>query len=177
MEQRAFTRRAKGLVREIKTEAGIFAVASGQTVIPKSIDSFQAIWDTGATNSAIASSVVNKLGLNSITFTKVGTGGGEVLAPVYLVNIVLPNNVIIQNMQVTELKDLRNCDVLLGMDVISQGDFAITHLNGEACFTFRMPPSVHVDFVPESNAHNRRLISKVNQSKKNLPKRKPRKKK
>ena len=175
MEQRAFTRKADGLVREIKTEAGIFAVASSEVVIPKNIVSFQAIWDTGATNTAIASSVVQKLELKPITFAKVGTGGGEVNAPVYLVNIVLPNNVIVQNVQVTELKDLNNCDALIGMDVISQGDFAITHLDGKACFTFRMPPFTHIDFVPESNDHNFKLkygFSRIKQNRKSKKKRK-----
>jgi gag-polyprotein putative aspartyl protease len=176
MEQRAFTSRANGLVREIKTKAGIFTVANSLTVVPENMATFEALWDTGATNTAIASSVVKQLGLKPITFTKVGTGGGEVLAPVHLINIVLPNNVIIPSIQVTELKDLNNCDILLGMDVICQGDFAITHKDGQACFTFRMPPAVHIDFVPESNAHNMRLQSRVNQSTKQKPKRKPRKK-
>ncbi len=178
-EQRAFTRKAEGLVREIRTEAGIFEVASSQISVPNNFEKFNAIWDTGATNTAIASTVVNKLKLTRVTFAKVGTAGGEINAPVYLVNIILPNNVIIPNIQVTELKDLNNCDVLVGMDIISQGDFAITHLDGKACFSFRMPPSRHVDFVPESNEHNRRLTLnrlKTNQSKKNLPKRKFRKK-
>jgi gag-polyprotein putative aspartyl protease len=126
-------------------------------ILPKEIVSFHAIWDTGATATAISKKVVDNLALIPISFTKVGTGGGEVIAPVHLVNIILPNNVIIQNIQVTQLDELNSCDILIGMDIISQGDFALTHFNGKACFSFRTPPSVHIDFVPESNLHNIRL--------------------
>jgi hypothetical protein len=178
MEHRAFTHKADRRINEIRTPVGIFQVATAQEVIPEEIDQFSAIWDTGATNTAIASTVVQKLNLKPITFTRVGTGGGEVIAPVHLINIVLPNNVIIPNVQVTELKDFNSCDVLIGMDIISQGDFALTHVNDSACFSFRMPSSKEIDFVPESNNHNLRLKLgyKVGTSKKNLPKRKPRRK-
>ena len=140
---------------------GIFPIATGQSVVPRTIESFQAVWDTGATNTAIASSVVSKLKLAPISFTKVGTGGGQVDAPVYLINVVLPNNVILTNVQVTELPALANCDVLVGMDIITQGDFAITHMNGQTSFSFRMPPSQHIDFVPDSNVHNMRLGARM----------------
>jgi hypothetical protein len=154
----------------------VFSVATGQLVIPKNIEQFTAIWDTGATNTAIASTVAQKLGLIPITFAPVGTGGGQVNAPVHLVNIILPNNVLVPNVQVTELKDLNSCDLLIGMDIISTGDFALTHVNGKACFSFRTPSFKRIDFVPESNHHNLRLKSGVGTGKKNLPKRKPRKK-
>ena len=177
MEQRAFTRRVNGLVNELRTPTGIFAVASATLVIPKNIEQFEAIWDTGATNTAIASTVVAKLGLKPITFVPVGTGGGQVVAPVHLVNIVLPNNVIVQGVQVTELKDLNNCDMLIGMDIITKGDFAVTHVNGKTCFSFRTPSSAQIDFVPESTRFNFKLKSGRGFGKKNLPKRKSRKKK
>ncbi len=175
MEQKAFTIKADGRVHEIRTKAGLFQIATDEQVLPSSIESFEAIWDTGASRSAIASSVVSKLNMAPISFAQVSTAGGIVKAPVYILNVVLPNNVIISNLQVTELKDLNSCDMLLGMDVISQGDFAVTHFEGKACFSFRMPSSRPIDFVPESNQYNIRLNSAVNKGKKNIPKKKRRK--
>ncbi len=175
-EHRAFTRRADGTLNEIRTPAGIFLVSTGQNIIPTDIEQFEAIWDTGATNTAIASTVVQKLGSSPISFVPVGTGGGQVIAPVHLINIVLPNNVIVPNIQVTELTDLNSCDVLIGMDIITQGDFALTHVSGKACFSFRTPSSRQIDFVPESNQHNSRTRSLVGTSKKNVSKKKTRKK-
>jgi hypothetical protein len=180
MEHKAFTVKASGNFREIRTPIGIFSVAPGPMKIPTKIEVFQGIWDTGATNTAISSTVVQKLNLTPITFAPVGTGGGQVNAPVYLLNIVLPNNVIMPSIQVTELPGLKNCDVLIGMDIICRGDFAVTHANGEACCSFRIPTHTQIDFVPESEHHNKLMQNGgnpgTNQSKKNLPKKKPRKK-
>lgn len=181
MEHRAFTSKFNGRIREIKTHAGIFQVASGTTVIPEEIEPLEALWDTGATNTAVSSGAIKKIGSAPITFAQVGTGGGQVTAPVHLVNIVLPNNVIVPNIQVTELKDLNNCDILVGMDIISQGDFAVTHVEGLACFSFRMPSAKLIDFIPESDAHNFKLKfgfdkkrSKTNNSKSKKSKNKKR---
>jgi hypothetical protein len=76
-------------------------------------------------------------------------------------NVVLyadsPKKILINTVQLTELQELRNTDVLIGMDIISLGDFAITNLNGIPWFSFRVPSAAHIDFVPETNLHNRRL--------------------
>lgn len=157
MEHNAFTRKFGERIREIKTHAGVFPVSSETATIPEQIEPLEALWDTGATNTAVSSNAIKTIGSTPITFAQVGTGGGQVTAPVHLVNVVLPNNVIIQNVQVTELSELNSCDILVGMDIISQGDFAITHVGGAACFSFRMPSTKLIDFVPESNEHNFKL--------------------
>ncbi|HVI69752.1 MAG TPA: retropepsin-like aspartic protease [Magnetospirillaceae bacterium] len=157
MEHRAFTSKADGIITEIRTQTGVFLVPTGQTVITKDIEQFEAIWDTGASNTAVSSKVINQLGSKLITFRPVNTGNGLVNAPVHLLNIMLPNNVIVPNVRVTELQNLNSCHVLIGMDIISQGDFAITHASGKACFSFRMPSHKPIDFVPESNLHNLKL--------------------
>jgi len=38
-------------------------------------------------------------------------------------------------------------DVLIGMDVITIGDFSITNFGAEAIFSFRIPSQGHVDYV------------------------------
>jgi len=81
---------------------------------------------------------------------------------------VLPNEVFIQNVQVTEA-DMSTNDVLIGMDIISLGDFAITNFGGKTRFTFSIPSTRVIDFVQEGNAQNMR---KRNGSKKIKDKRK-----
>jgi hypothetical protein len=71
--------------------------------IPSIID-FNAIWDTGATHSVITSQVVEKLGLKPIGMAKTIGVGGEHECNVYLVNILLPNNVGFSSIRVTEGK-------------------------------------------------------------------------
>jgi hypothetical protein len=39
------------------------------------------------------------------------------------------------------------CDMLIGMDVINLGDFAVTNYNGRTMFSFRMPSADRIDFV------------------------------
>jgi hypothetical protein len=73
---------------------------------------------------------------------------GSKLAPVFLVNIGLPNRVAIPELPVT-LGELTGADVLIGMDIIGQGDFAVTHPNGNTKFSFRMPSLADIDFVNE----------------------------
>lgn len=54
---------------------------------------YQAIWDTGATNSVISSAVVTALGLQPIGVVDVCHGGGKDRRFQYIVNIGLPNKV------------------------------------------------------------------------------------
>ena len=115
---------------------------------------FEAIWDTGATGSVITQPVVDACNLQPITMVRVHGVHGEDMAEVYLVNIYLPNHVAFMNMHVTKGKLPGNACLLIGMDIINQGDFAVTNLGGLTKFSFRFPSQTHIDFVAE---HNRQL--------------------
>lgn len=64
----------------------------------------------------------------------------------YAVNVKLPNEVEFQGLRVI-LGNLRSYDVLIGMDIISLGDFAITHPGNETKFSFRIPSQADIDFA------------------------------
>ena len=49
------------------------------------------------------------------------------------------------------LGNLRGYDVLIGMDIIGLGDFAITHLEGDTKFSFRIPSQADIDFARDDN--------------------------
>jgi len=59
---------------------------------------------------------------------------------------MLPNNVGIPFLQVTE-SVLLGFDMLIGMDIISQGDFSISCPGGETVFSFQLPSTHEVDYV------------------------------
>lgn len=61
----------------------------------------------------------------------------------------LPNGVVVQNVPVSQ-SEFAGGDVLVGMDIINTGDFAITHPNGQTKFTFRIPPQADIDFVDDA---------------------------
>lgn len=108
---------------------------------------FKAIWDTGASSSVITKKVVDECVLKPISRTKVNTASGETTSSVYLVNFILRNNVGVSGRRVTEGIIGGDIDVLIGMDIINLGDFAVTNFEGKTTFSFRLPSTQQIDFV------------------------------
>ena len=76
----------------------------------------------------------------------------EVQRLVYLVDIHLPlMNKSVLALDVTECDLGANADALIGMDVITRGDFVITNQNGKTTMSFRMPSLSNLDYVKETN--------------------------
>jgi hypothetical protein len=46
-------------------------------------------------------------------------------------------------------------DVIIGMDILGMGDFAVTHQAGKTTFTFCAPSRKEIDFVAEVEAYNK----------------------
>jgi len=53
-------------------------------------------------------------------------------------------------LRVTEGSIFGDSDVLIGMDIISLGDFAVTNFQEKTVFTFRIPSVERIDFVNPS---------------------------
>lgn len=123
-----------------------------------SIEKTQGIWDTGATNSCISESLAKELNLHPIQRATVQGVHGSEEVNVYYITIILPNENIKLNVPVTECKALSEdgkvC-ILIGMDVITKGDFCITNLNGKTVMSFRVPSIEMIDFVAKINEENR----------------------
>jgi hypothetical protein len=63
---------------------------------------------------------------------------------------LLPSNVAINNVRVTEFLDNGNFEILIGMEIITIGDFAISNKDKKTIVSFRTPPSDNpIDFVRE----------------------------
>jgi hypothetical protein len=120
---------------------------------------FKGLWDTGASASVITPAVVKACALKPIGMKQVHTAGGTLEAETFLVNIGLPNKVAFPNVEVTLSKTIQGADLLIGMDLITRGDFSITNQGDATVFTFRTP-SVHtLDFVVEAQQSQRRSTS------------------
>lgn len=156
----AFTIRAKnGRLNALITDCLVcegFDPARGMPDPHPPMPTFRAIWDTGATGSVVTQRVVQACGLKPIGFTRVSTAGGMRDSSKYVANIMLPNRVGFPMLTVTEGELTGGVDVLIGMDIITQGDFAITHRSGLTVFTFRYPSLAEFDFVKETEAESRR---------------------
>jgi hypothetical protein len=129
-------------------------------------DTFNGIWDTGAMGSVITEKVVTTLGLKPIGQKQVSTANGIMTTNTYLVDFLLPGNVLIRGLEVTEGK-LQNIDILIGMDVITLGDFSITNKDGHTVMSFRTPSMVEHDYIPEVERHNRLQLLREQRKPKN----------
>lgn len=115
-----------------------------------------AVWDTGATNTAITYEIAAKLGLKPITSRTVNTANGARKSDVFLINLMLPNKFGIPGIAATAIELAGDIDMLVGMDVIGLGDFAITNLDGKTSFSFRSPSFQRIDFVADAHKAQRK---------------------
>lgn len=121
-------------------------------------NNYKALWDTGATNSVITPKVVAELGLKPIGVSKNRHAGGISDVNIYLVDICLPNNIVIPGVRVSECADQAGrFDFIIGMDIISLGDFSITGQGERRMVSFCMPSALTIDYVNIANAMNAQL--------------------
>ena len=107
---------------------------------------FRGIWDTGASMSSISKRVADYLRLPIATYIAIGTANGLRNCPVHLLDMRLDGGLLIKRIAVT-VSDLPNIDVLLGADIISRGDFAISNFDGQTKLSFRTPSQEDLDFL------------------------------
>ena len=124
----------------------------------------KALWDTGANISCISEDVVSSLNLIASGVIPRLTPSGSDVANTYLVDVILPNNVEVPHLRVCDSKiGEQGIGMLIGMDIINKGDFAVSNYNGRTVFSFRMPSESTLDFVSGIKASN---IIMANRSKK-----------
>ena len=137
-----------GLARVIITPAGIGPhCQKGVAPPPSYFQQTKAIWDTGASATVVTEKIVKAAGLKPIGMTMTRGVHGEKMANVYMVALHLPNNVVFNALRVTEGDLGPDADVLIGMDVISAGDFAVSNHKGSSTFSFRLPSMQKIDFL------------------------------
>ena len=75
----------------------------------------KAVWDTGATRTAISCELAELMGLSPDGSREFQAASGVVSSDVYEVDILLPNDVLLKNVAVTGLElATRSYDLLLG---------------------------------------------------------------
>ena len=82
-----------------------------------------------------------------------GAYGAATDRNVYLVNIGLPNGVMIPNIPAV-WGEMAGLDVLIGMDIITLGDFAVTNQNNVTTFSFRIPSLHTIDYSKMASQRN-----------------------
>ncbi|MBQ6733522.1 MAG: retroviral-like aspartic protease family protein [Lachnospiraceae bacterium] len=109
----------------------------------------KAVWDTGATSSCISQKAVRALGLQRVSYRKIYTVNSSAEVKTYYVGLELPNY-FMTTVTASALASISDdVDVVIGMDVISRGDFSVTNVLGKTTFSFRIPSVREVDYEQE----------------------------
>ena len=113
-------------------------------------------WDTGASGTCIDDDLANELSLVATGMTTIKTPSGSKNVNVYLVSIILPNNVGVRDIPVfgTDIGN-QGIGLLIGMDIINMGDFAVSCFGGKTVYSFRVPSKKKTDYVLEINIENK----------------------
>lgn len=99
----------------------------------------KALIDTGANGTCISRRLSSACHLEPFTAMKIFSAQGESVVPVYKMGIKLPSRTEFQNILVTEVAGSPNFDVIIGMDILSQGDIALTGDSNGLVFSMRFP--------------------------------------
>lgn len=146
----SFTTRYRGLVPVLITPVKIARSLPLQHSKPQDFKQYKAVWDTGAMGTVVSQKVIQECGLNPISVIQIRGVTGSGLANIYVVNILLRNNVCVEQVNVAVGNPGEDCDVLIGMDIITKGDFAVTNFGGNTVLTFRIPSCEVFDFTKDN---------------------------
>jgi hypothetical protein len=150
----AFDAEYSGIPRELLTVAEIFPFATRDDT--KGIIA-NVLWDTGATHSSLSTKIVQDLGLKSIDTTVVHGVNSSKVADVVIASIRFSDSIFLTGKRFS-VNEIPGADVLIGMDIIMLGDFAISNGEGKTLFSFVIQPFKNkVSFTEEANAINDRL--------------------
>ena len=142
------TKRHQCVVESVVTDCYVYSPEDffgGQRV--KRVKTARTLWDTGASTTLISNRITNVLGLQPIGEACIsGYNQGADIRKAFLVHLGLPTGDIVTDVVVTEI-DTDDYDVVIGMDIISKGDMALTNKNERTTFSFRIPSEEEIDFA------------------------------
>lgn len=143
MEELAFTVKYSNFNGRIITQEQIL---HNEECIP-----VQTAWDTGSTYTCISRELAEKLSLSTVETDKLSTAYGKISSNMYDIQVILNDDLLIP-IRVLEQDYIHQegIDLLIGMDIISEGDFAISTFDNVTCFSFRIPSRGLIDFSNEN---------------------------
>jgi predicted aspartyl protease len=146
----AVTLRGTGRLNVLITEVDVGFSETRAKVFGQSFSTtrIRALWDTGASTSSISGAFADRINLPALDFTQIHGAGGIHDSRVFRVDLLIPGTQVrINDVQATEFV-AHDFDMLIGMDIITLGDFSVTNAGGKTVFSFRLPPDAfHIDYV------------------------------
>jgi predicted aspartyl protease len=132
------------IIRQSKSLCRQFNLSS------ESVDVY-ALLDTGASNTCISKRLADRLNLEVVGNGMMDTASGLCETNQYYIDLVMRNNVSFTNIRAVEFTGDKVFDILIGMDILTLGDLAVTNAHHRTVVSFRFPPDTeHIDFVAEA---------------------------
>lgn len=99
----------------------------------------KAVWDTGSRTSCISRRLAKELDLQETGRMTVITPSGTIEMPVHRIDLVLWEDLSFNDLAVVEYPlENHDCDILIGMDVISRGRLIVDSREGKTRITFSL---------------------------------------
>lgn len=146
MRKFIFTVYFHGIQNHITTGCNIAKAGGAEEFHPSQLP-LVALWDTGAARSVISHKIARRFTPIDGEPLRVSTIDGISTHREYKVDILLPDGIAIPSLVVYE-GDTGKYDVLIGMDIISLGSFALSNDGINSVFSFQIPSDKVIDFMP-----------------------------
>jgi hypothetical protein len=92
------------------------------------------------------SNLAKPLNLNPSGTVEIATAGDDPAVPAYIVDLLLSDKFVFNNGEVLEITGETDFDFIIGMNILNQGNTAISNAAGETAFSVRVPPDArHID--------------------------------
>lgn len=119
---------------------------------------WRGLWDTGATSSTICRSLAAQLKLPELSDCQLQGVGGIYDSKEYMAGLILPNSVMIPSTSLYGIEDASDFDMLIGMDIITLGEFLISIEGEDMFFSFQIPSfgGMYLDDIQSANLQNGR---------------------
>ena len=121
------------LADEIVTECEFVSLEQQRRV-----KALRAMWDTGSNATILSTKLVSELRPDHFGQGGMTGIGGQSEGDTYLLHISLPTGDIITYQEVYEA-NLGDYDAIIGMDIITRGNFHLDCIKGETLFSFELP--------------------------------------
>ena len=121
------------LADEIVTECEFVSLARQRRV-----KALRAMWDTGSNATILSMKLVSELRPDHFGQGGMTGIGGQSEGDTYLMHVSLPTGDIITYQEVYEA-NLGDFDAIIGMDIITRGNFHLDCDHGETLFSFELP--------------------------------------
>lgn len=130
-------KRQKSFILSYGTEKPLLYSNAKITIGNKTIETNKAIWDTGATITAISSAVSKRIGAMPVESGTTISATDRSDSNIYLATIELPGDIVLHNVEVWDISlDDYAAEVIIGMDIISRGRLIVETVNGVPTFSF-----------------------------------------